>query len=110
MIEKASCSDGRRVEVRFSVPAAYGPLSVVGDFNDWNPRRQPLVLDGARRTTTIVLEAGHRYEFRYVSPTGSFCNDEDADDYAVNDFGGFNCVLDLTEAAASARVRGDAAG
>lgn len=97
MIDRFPCPGGHSVVVRFRVPAAYGPVSVVGDFNDWDPDAEPLETDGGEeRTTTVVMRAGRRYEFRYVTPAGVYCNDETADDYEPNAYGGYNCILDLT--------------
>ncbi len=66
MIEKL-VRDDRAVQVRFVVPAvmADGEVTVAGEFNGWDTAATPLRGDGEVRTATMVLEPGHKYEFRY---------------------------------------------
>lgn len=40
------------------------------------------------RTATLTLPAGNRYAFRYLADGGRWFNDEDADGYRDNGFGG----------------------
>jgi hypothetical protein len=55
-----------------------------------------LVLDGGRLIATVALETGRTYQFRYRSAAGTWFNDDQADDYVPNEFGGANCLIDLT--------------
>ena len=73
-------------------------LAVVGDFNDWDPTATPLPPGGDVRAATIILPAGGRYAFRYLAEGGLWFNDEAADAYQPNGFGGDDGVLDLTRA------------
>ncbi len=97
MIEKL-VRDDRAVQVRFVVPAvmADGEVTVAGEFNGWDTDATPLRGDGEVRTATMVLEPGHKYEFRYCV-NGAWFNDDAADGYEPNEFGGHNGVIDLTE-------------
>jgi hypothetical protein len=45
---------------------------------------------------SAIVAAGARHEFRYRTGDGRWFNDEAADDYVPNEFGGVNCVVDLT--------------
>ncbi len=36
-----------------------------------------------------------QYEFRYRGADGSWFNDEHADDYVPNEFGGVNCIVEV---------------
>ena len=75
---------------------ADGEVTVAGEFNGWDTAANPLRGDGEVRTATMVLEAGHKYEFRYCV-NGAWFNDDAADGYEPNEFGGHNGVIDLTE-------------
>ena len=59
---------------RFAVWAPRAPaVSVVGDFNGWDPRRHPLRrLDegGVWEGEVPEAEVGHRYKYRIVGPSG----------------------------------------
>ncbi len=69
------------------------PVSVVGDFNDWNPLSDPLTpLAGGLRTRTIELTPG-TYTFRYLAEGGDFFDDTDADYLAHNGMGETHSVL-----------------
>lgn len=57
-----------------------GPVSVVGDFNEWTPGVHQL---GRRSngtlSVTVTLPAGRRVHFRYLASGGRWFNDPDAD-------------------------------
>ena len=68
---------------------------MAGDFNDWADH-------AARRRAA----ASSRRPWSWPRPAlpvpvpdgdGRWFNDEEADDYEPNEFGGMNCVVDLTE-------------
>lgn len=84
-------------KVTFSVPAAEAEkVSVLGTFNEWN-EKNALQLKKLKNGTfkgTIDLEKDNSYEFRYFID-GTFVNDENADAYKSNEFGGENAVLNL---------------
>lgn len=72
-------------------------VEVSGDFNDWTPGQLLLVKRGKECSTTIPLEVGRRYAFRYVTSGGDWFDDEEADDYELNEFGGTNSIIDLRQ-------------
>jgi 1,4-alpha-glucan branching enzyme len=88
-----------QVKVTFTVPAdgTDERVSVVGDFNDWDPEATPLARRRETLQASIVLDAGRRYAFRYLADGGRWFNDEEADDYQGNGFGGSDSVVDLTK-------------
>ena len=90
--------DGQ-VKVTFAVPADETDerMSVVGDFNDWDPVATPLARRGETLRASVVLDAGRRYAFRYLADGGRWFNDDEADDYQGNCFGGSDSVVDLTK-------------
>jgi hypothetical protein len=50
----------------------------------------------ANGKTTIELEAGRRYRFRYLVDGKEWLNDWHADDYVENPYGSNDSVVDLT--------------
>ncbi len=96
MIRCEPKGDGQ-VKVTFAVPAAGADerVSVVGDFNDWDPVATPLARRRETLRASVVLETGRRYAFRYLAEGGRWFNDDEADDYQGNDFGGSDSVVDL---------------
>nr|WP_320010760.1 isoamylase early set domain-containing protein [uncultured Desulfobulbus sp.] len=67
---------------------------LAGDFNDWSLDDAPMkkLKDGSF-STTLSLEAGQNYRFRYVLDGNIWVNESDADGYAPNEFGEANSVL-----------------
>ena len=104
MIEKNHKHRGPGVKVTFSIPREWLdlPTSVVGDFNDWDPTANPLRKKGSVRVTSIVLEPGRTYAFRYLDDAGHWHTDPGSDEILTNDHGGTDGVIDLREPADSA--------
>jgi 1,4-alpha-glucan branching enzyme len=98
MIQCEPAKGDGQVKVIFALPVdgTDERVSVVGDFNDWDPVATPLARRRAMLRASVVLEAGRRYAFRYLADGGRWFNDDEADDYQANDFGGSDSVLDLT--------------
>ncbi|MFH7595230.1 isoamylase early set domain-containing protein [Streptomyces racemochromogenes] len=71
-------------EVTFILPADTppGPVSVVGDFNDWQPGTHTLTprKDG-KRAVTVQLPGENTYAFRYLAAGDYWFNDETAGDH-----------------------------
>lgn len=89
-----------QAKVTFSIPAegSAAKVSVVGEFNDWDQTATPLRTKGDVRCASLVLPAGSRYAFRYVTSDGQWFDDDAADAYETNEFGTTNSILDLTGA------------
>ena len=85
--------------VTFELPsaAATDSVAVAGEFNDWSLDATPLTRrkDG-RFSTTVTLESGRDYRYRYWVDDARWENDWEADAYLPNGFGGEDSVLDLT--------------
>ncbi len=70
---------------------------VVGDFNDWDVVALPMQQDAQGRwQATVEVVAGDAYQFRYLCD-GDWINDNQADAYYANEYGGHNSVV-LTDA------------
>ena len=83
-------------KVTFSLPATVQAENVflVGDFNDWDQQAQPM-----RRNregdwaTTLDLEPGRQYEYRYRADERTWHNDPKADAYVRNPYGSQNLLV-----------------
>lgn len=86
----------KKVKVTFVQPhdAGQDTVSVVGDFNEWDPNKTKLVKrNNGTRSVTITVDPGKRYRFRYYCADGTWFNDEAADDYESSEHGSENCLL-----------------
>jgi 1,4-alpha-glucan branching enzyme len=83
------------VRVKFELPAEVGGevVHLVGDFTDWQGRPMKRGKDGAW-TTTVDLEPGRSYEFRYLVDGERWENDWQADRYVPGPFGTENSVVE----------------
>jgi 1,4-alpha-glucan branching enzyme len=69
------------VRVTFALPAdePRGAVSVVGDFNDWNPFAHPLRRRAnGTRSAAVTVPAGTTLRFRYLADGGIWFDDEAA--------------------------------
>jgi 1,4-alpha-glucan branching enzyme len=74
LIKVAKPARNGTVRVTFELPAAEpeGGVSVVGDFNGWDPYAHPLRKRGnGARTAVINVPAGSTLHFRYLAEGGS---------------------------------------
>ena len=76
-------------KVTFTVPAKDAEkVSVIGDFNDWNPEKTVLKkLKSGAFKGTVAIPAENTYEFKYLVD-GEYQNEPEADDVKWNDFAG----------------------
>jgi 1,4-alpha-glucan branching enzyme len=82
---KRSNGPADTVKVTFVVSAEQcdQPVSVVGDFNGWDPLATPLrKRSNGTRSATLELPAGGAYRFKYLADGGSWFCDPDADSAA----------------------------
>jgi 1,4-alpha-glucan branching enzyme len=98
MLKKTFSKTGETCRVTFIVPPEVDAQEVhlCGEFNDWNETSHPLKRrkDG-RFTTTLTLETGHSYRFRYLLDNERWENDFTADAYVPNEFGSDDSVVKL---------------
>ncbi len=69
------------VRVTFALPVdePRGAVSVVGDFNDWNPFAHPLRRRAnGTRSAAVTVQAGSMLYFRYLAEGGVWFDDETA--------------------------------
>jgi 1,4-alpha-glucan branching enzyme len=81
LIKMAKQTRGGTVRVTFELPATEpaGAVSVVGDFNGWDPYAHPLRkrANGAR-SAVVTVPAGATVRFRYLAEGGIWFDDETA--------------------------------
>lgn len=93
MLRTTKIRNADAYQLTFSLPptAPPGPVSVVGDFNDWTPGKHKLRARGdGSRSVSVRVTAGRSVQFRYLAPDGHWFDDEHVPDRA-----GPNCVVRL---------------
>lgn len=81
MIKVAKPTRAGTVRVTFVLPVTEpaGAVSVVGDFNDWNPHAHPLrKRSNGVRSAVVTIRAGATLRFRYLAEGGVWFDDETA--------------------------------
>ena len=79
MIKTTKPGRGGTIRVTFALPAdePRGAVSVVGDFNDWNPFAHPLRRRAnGTRSAAVTVPAGSLLRFRYLAEDGVWFDDE----------------------------------
>lgn len=79
MIKITKPSRAGTVRVTFALPAAEpaGAVSVVGDFNDWDPFAHPLrKRANGVRSAVVTVQAGSTLNFRYLAEGGIWFDDD----------------------------------
>jgi 1,4-alpha-glucan branching enzyme len=81
LIKVTKPARGGEVRVTFVLPATEpaGAVSVVGDFNDWDPHAHPLrKRANGTRSAVVSIPAGATLHFRYLAEGGIWFDDETA--------------------------------
>ncbi len=108
MLKKTYSKTKPVCKVTFTLPVEAAPdaekVALLGDFNDWNAQQGPeMKKQKGYYEATLELEAGRRYEFRYLIDGKRWENDWDADGYVPSPFTGItNSVLILEAVAVEA--------
>ncbi|PRX96285.1 isoamylase early set domain-containing protein [Allonocardiopsis opalescens] len=80
MIKRGKPTKTGQVKLTFALPKGSDPVSVVGNFNEWNPYAHPLVdRSNGTRSVTVDVPAGSTVHFRYLGHDGYWFDDETAD-------------------------------
>ena len=95
MIKKQDAVEGKVVVTfLFDATGHELPICIAGDFTGWDERPEMLEpLDGDYVAVSVALPMGGSYEFRYRDADGRWFNDDQADDYKSNIWGGVNGVV-----------------
>ena len=95
MIRKRKVSEDT-VEVTFILPTPMKGqiVSVVGDFNAWQPGALYFEQKADNTFAAVTtLPAGGTYIFRYLTELGRWFDEDAADGYQPNIYGTGNCLL-----------------
>ena len=79
MIKTSKPGRDGTVRVTFAIPDGEpdGAVSVVGNFNDWDPLAHPLRRRANRtRSAAVTVPAGSTLHFRYLAEGGVWFDDE----------------------------------
>ncbi|MFJ3974111.1 isoamylase early set domain-containing protein [Streptomyces sp. NPDC090021] len=82
MLERKNGKGHNQTQITFVLPADTppGPVSVVGDFNGWQPGRHELrPRNDGTRAVTVALPRESTHAFRYLAAGDYWFNDESAD-------------------------------
>ena len=96
MVKQAPVKGHKAVKVHFVLPtdAVAGKVSVVGDFNGWDPLANPLrPRRNGTRSVVVTLPRGRRFAFRYLAEGGRWHDDDTAEAFEPNGVGGHNAVI-----------------
>jgi 1,4-alpha-glucan branching enzyme len=84
-------SSKKRITFQFHATEA-DEICLAGNFNGWNPAKQPLKrYKNGNWKTTLTLAPGI-YEYRFIVD-GSWVDDPQCVERAPNEFGGENCII-----------------
>lgn len=75
-------------------PAQAKHVSICGDFNQWQAGHDTMTREAdGTFTTTLALQPGTRFSFKYLADVGGWLNDDQADDYQQNEYGEWNSII-----------------
>jgi 1,4-alpha-glucan branching enzyme len=97
VIKQSRVKGNDSVKVSFILPRSpsNGKVSVVGDFNGWDPHAHPLrPRSNGTRSAVLTLPSGRRYAFRYLGEGGHWHDDETAAAFEPNGVGGVNGIIE----------------
>jgi len=98
MLKKSYSKTGQVCRVTFKLPAEVEADTAVlcGEFNQWSADADPMkkLKDGSF-STTVSLDAGSTYRFRYLLDGERWENDWEADDYVPNKHGTEDSIVEV---------------
>ena len=96
MIKQTPVKGSDKVKVNFVLPkdSVAGKVSVVGDFNGWDPYVHPLRRrSNGTKSVTVTLPVSQRFAFRSLDENGQWLDDDGASEFVDNGVGGVNSVV-----------------
>jgi 1,4-alpha-glucan branching enzyme len=84
---------GAKVTFVLSLDQASEPVSVLGDFNGWDPLAHPLKKrTNGTRSASVEIPSGH-YHFKYLAADGTWFCDPDVTETGLNEYQEMNSVF-----------------
>ena len=96
MPTKSYSKTGQVCRVTFRLPAEVEAkeAALCGEFNDWDAEANPMKqLKSGDFSTTVSLDAGNTYRYRFLLDGERWENDWDAEAYAPNEFGAEDSLI-----------------
>lgn len=81
-----------KVQITFVQPAREEVVFLSGSFNDWQQEPLKKAKDGTLRAT-VSADPGDTLEFRYVTASGEWFDDDGADEHVWNEHGTKNGLI-----------------
>lgn len=79
-LSRAPKNSGYRVTFALPVDAVRGPVSVVGEFNDWTPGAHLLrKRNNGTVSVAVTVRPGTTLRFRYLAENGNWFDEPEAD-------------------------------
>ena len=96
MLKKRFIKSRNTCKVTFELPKEIAAKSaaVVGEFNGWQADAAPLKKVKGVWKTTVELNQGQAYQYRYLVNEDEWHNDWEADQYVPNNIDGDNSVVE----------------
>lgn len=94
MIKHTTAGDS--VKLTFALSLEFHPeqVSVVGDFNGWDPLVHPLKKrSNGTRSVVVTVPADGIYRFKYLDDHGRWFLDPDVSEVEINEYGEANGVV-----------------
>jgi 1,4-alpha-glucan branching enzyme len=85
----------KRQKITFSFESSDAKeVILMGDFNNWNPKKHPMKKDDNGKWTRAVLLPPGQYEYKFLVD-GQWKEDPQNDRICSNKFGSYNNVVNL---------------
>ena len=85
----------KRQKITFSFESSDAKeVILMGDFNNWNPKKHPMKKDDNGKWTKAVLLPPGQYEYKFMVD-GQWKEDPQNDRICSNKFGSYNTVFNL---------------
>jgi 1,4-alpha-glucan branching enzyme len=87
----------KRRKITFSFESSDAKeVRLMGDFNNWNPKKHPMTKDDNGKWTRAVILSPGKYEYKFLVD-GQWKQDPQNDRICPNNFGSYNNVFNLTK-------------
>jgi 1,4-alpha-glucan branching enzyme len=97
MTKTRSQKDTKRRKITFALDSSSAKnVILMGDFNNWNPKKHPMKKDGNGVWTKTVMLFPGEYEYKFLVDS-QWKEDPQNDQTRLNCFGTYNNVFNLTE-------------